>query len=405
MGIKTLLISPAPTHPPDAGNRMRILQLSKQLRAGGSDLYFAYYDHEAAGGDFRGMRRFWGKKGIFPSENTAKTFFRLPKIFGNSLSPLRKEEYLRRPLSSDQNHEPKPVDIWNNPKYDELLLSLHSQVHFQLVWVEYVFLSGILSRFDSSVTKVIDTHDIFSDRHKMFLANRTEPEWFYTSREIEKLGLSRGDLVVAIKDGDAQFFRNLGLPNVTTIGHFFPVQSNRKDDKKERACLFLGSDNASNVKAWQFFSESILEKTWERIPGISFHVAGRICHKIPDSPRYYKHGVVSDLNKIYRSVTVAINPVTFGTGLKIKSIEPLAFGCPVVTTPVGIEGIEDAENQGILVSRNPGEFVSHLESLLKNSNFYEEQRQRGRQYMARYNAQNQQRLLNVLRQVRKKTGR
>ena len=393
MGIKTLLISPVPTHPMDAGNRIRIFQLSEKLRASRCDLYFAYYDHEMAGGDYREMRRYWGKKAIFFSRKTPKTLFRFKRVFD-----CRK--------SQDINVEkgPMEIDIWNNPAFDDVLLKLHSEVHFQMVWVEYVFLSGILNCFDPSVIKVIDTHDVFSDRDKLFQANNVDPEWFYTNREMEKQGLSRADLVVAIKDADAQFFRRMGLPNVVTIGHLFPPTLRRNGGTKENVCLFMGSDNTSNVKAWQFFTDFVLDKILERVPHVSFHIVGRICNRIPDRPSYKKFGVIPDLDKIYRSAKVAINPVTFGTGLKIKSIEPLAFGCPVVTTPVGIQGIEDAENRGVLVGRTPEEFASHLETLLENSYVYERQREHGLRYMKRYQVLNQKRLEKILSKAGKKQG-
>lgn len=400
MTIKTLMISPAPTHPQDAGNRIRIFQLAEQLRAEGCDLHFAYYDHEAGGGDFSGMRRYWGEKVVFLSNGKHNSLSRSRNIFQRGRDRILKKQARVDGSPSNAAGEPLSIDVWNKKKFDNILLNLHSRLHFQMVWIEYVFLSGILSRFDSSIVKVIDTLDVFTDRHKMFSAHRISPEWFYTNRENEKVGLSRSDYVIAIKEKDAEFFRGMGLPNVIPIGHLFPAPPLAEDYSGETDVLFMGSDNAGNLAAWRYFADILLDRIKERLPRISIQVAGRICGRIPDSPDYGKLGMVSDINKIYRSVKVAINPVTFGTGLKIKVIEPLAFGRPVVTTPKGIEGLEDAQDRGVLVGGTPEEFVDHLVSLLKEPSIYSRQRDMGYQYYCRYQAQNKQRLKNLLTEVR-----
>ena len=400
MTIKTLMISPTPTHPQDAGNRIRIFQLAEQLREEGCDLYFAYYDHEGAGGDYSGMQRFWEGKAVFLSDGKQNILSRSRNLFQSRRSRNVKKQDRVDGSSSNESGEPLPIDVWNNKNFDDILLKLHSRLHFQMVWIEYVFLSGILKRFDSSVRKLIDTHDVFTDRHKMFSANRIPPEWFYTDRENEKMGLSRSDHVIAIKEKDAKFFRGMGVPNVITIGHLFPPPPRDENHPGEFDVLFMGSDNAGNLTAWQYFADSMLRRVKELIPRVSIQVAGRICGRIPDSPDYGKLGTVSDLNEIYRSVKVAINPVTFGTGLKIKSIEPLAFGRPVVTTPEGIEGLEGARNRGILVGGTPEEFVDHLVSLLKEPSIYSRQRDLGYQYYCRYQARNKLRLKGLLSEVR-----
>ena len=135
----------------------------------------------------------------------------------------------------------------------------------------------------------------------------------------------------------------------------------------------------------------------KRIPGTSIRVAGKICIRIPESSRYQKLGVVEDLGVLYGSITLAINPEIWGTGLKIKTIEPLAYGCPVVTTSAGIQGIEEAENRGILVGRTPAEIVIEcIERLLTLPSFWEEQRRLAQDFMMDYLHQNQQRLSDFL---------
>jgi glycosyltransferase involved in cell wall biosynthesis len=380
------MISPTPTHPQNTGNRARIFQLSEQIRSFGCDLYFAYYPLE--GGDLEAMQIYWGRRLVLLRYGIYKRIYYLFQKIIERLKKVRDNE-------SEFCTKPIEIDGWYDSSIEKTLMKIHSQVKFSIVWVEYVYLSRILNQFDSSVHKVIDTHDVFSNRNEILVSNRIKPDWFSTTPNLEKKGLSRADIVIAIKDSEAEYFRSLGLPNVITIGHFSPVTTGTIGNKPN-VLLFIASDNSINIMSWEYFIETMLELIKKRIPKVSVRVAGRICRCIPDSPDYEKVGVVHSLSYLYGSAKIAINPVTFGTGLKIKSIEPLAFGCPVVTTRVGIEGIEDAKDRGVLVGNTPEEFVDQIEVLIEDFDFYEEQSQRARQYMNEYNNLNRLRLARLI---------
>jgi glycosyltransferase involved in cell wall biosynthesis len=69
---------------------------------------------------------------------------------------------------------------------------------------------------------------------------------------------------------------------------------------------------------------------------------------------------VTDIASAYREADIAINPVTFGGGLKIKTVEALAFAKPLVTTPVGACGLEDGANRAFVVCTAPHEISKAL---------------------------------------------
>jgi len=384
-GLRILMVSPTPTHPQDAGNRARIFQLAEELRSLGNELFFLYYGMEEA--DIDGMQAYWGERlVILPGQGRA------PGSLKTRLEEGLRRIGLGRVLSP---RGPQGVDDWYTPDLGETALHLHSREKFQVVWIEYVFLSKTLSVFDSSVLKVIDTHDIFSHRFEMMTARGIKPEWFTTTPEMEKNGLARADRVVAMQDRDAAFFQTLGLPRVVTIGHFARPHPPQAPPPRSRI-LFVASDNSINLKAWESFTDQVLGQIEERLPGTLIRVAGRICRRIPDSSRYEKVGVAEDLDALYASTTLAVNPATWGTGLKIKTLEPLAYGRPVVTTPAGIQGLEEAENRGILVGRTPGEFIEHIERLLTRPLYWEEQRRSAQDFLTDYLQLNRRRLSDLM---------
>ena len=389
--MRVLMISPTPTHPQDAGNRARIFHLAEELRRLGCDLSFLYYAMEDA--DIEAMREYWGER-LYVLLGSAKT--RRRRVRRND-SRARLKNWLGGfgVGGTLTTAAPMNVDAWGAPDLEEAARRLHAAHEFQVIWIEYVFLSKVLCGFDGSVLKVVDTHDVFSRRYAMMRSREMDPEWFYTSPEMEKKGLARADRVVAIHEKDAASFRALGLPGVVTIGHFARIRPSQGIPPRNRI-LFVGSHNSSNLKSWDQFMNTILGLIEKRLPETEIRVAGKICQRIPGDPRYEKLGRVEDLGPLYGWATLAINPEICGTGLKIKTLEPLAYGCPVVTTPAGITGIEGAEGRGILVGRTPGDFAECVERLMSRPSFREEQRRAGLDFMRDYLQRNRQGLAALL---------
>lgn len=74
-------------------------------------------------------------------------------------------------------------------------------------------------------------------------------------------------------------------------------------------------------------------------------------------------GYVPDLGAILDRATAVINPLRFGSGIKLKVIEALGRGVPVVSTAVGAEGIANGDGTGVLVGSEPIDIINLLCSL------------------------------------------
>ncbi len=74
-------------------------------------------------------------------------------------------------------------------------------------------------------------------------------------------------------------------------------------------------------------------------------------------------GYVADLGDALGQAAALLNPLRFGSGIKLKVIEALGRALPVVSTPVGAEGIISGPGSGVLVGREPAEIADLLCSL------------------------------------------
>src|SRR5690606_19927881 len=88
------------------------------------------------------------------------------------------------------------IDEWYDPAIDRHARAFLSGVRPDAVMVEYVYLSKVLECFPDTVHKLLDTHDVFTDRHRRYLANGERPQWFSTSAREEARALGRAHTVI-----------------------------------------------------------------------------------------------------------------------------------------------------------------------------------------------------------------
>jgi len=225
-----------------------------------------------------------------------------------------------------------------------------------VVLVEYVFLSKALTFFGSDILKILDTHDVFGDRHRMYMANGMAPHWFYTTVAEEQKGLARADVVVAIQPGEAAYFTRMNAKKVITVGHLSTVPSVSPTEPLPNRLLFVGSANQINVAAARWFIAEVFPLLQRAVPDIELEIVGACASQIEPVAGLLLTGQVDELAPCYRRARVVVNPVRFGTGLKIKTVEAFAYGKPLVTTSAGAAGLISEQELPCAVADTPQDF-------------------------------------------------
>ena len=78
-------------------------------------------------------------------------------------------------------------------------------------------------------------------------------------------------------------------------------------------------------------------------------------------------GYVPDLQPYFERATLMAVPVRAGSGMRVRILEALARGIPIVTTTTGVEGIDAVDGKHLLVADTPSEFAAAIVRLLKDS--------------------------------------
>ncbi|MCW2282995.1 glycosyltransferase involved in cell wall biosynthesis [Rhodoblastus acidophilus] len=327
-GFDVLVVSPTPTHPQDHGNRKRIYEICAELKRQGARIHFVHYPAEH---DWRDQ---W---------------------------PLRHEADMRaawdsyqlvapgRELHCDSIGEDHEIDEWADPGLAHYLAWACRVRAYDMVIVNYTWLSFCLDAIPASVFKVCDTHDVFADRRRLLQAHGIAPEFFHTTRDEEARGLARADLVWAIKKGEQDYFeRDLGLPNCLTMLHAEPERgwwsAPPSTDGWLRAGV-IGARNNVNRRNLEEFLNLALPAIERYMAPVKIVIAGGCSADFLDwrHPNLEVVGRVPDVADFYRAVDVVLAPMKFSTGLKIKVSEALASGAPLLAHAHAMEGYPTRE--------------------------------------------------------------
>ena len=129
----------------------------------------------------------------------------------------------------------------------------------------------------------------------------------------------------------------------------------------------LGSLRNANVDGVTHFLTDVWPAVRRAVPDAQFHIVGptgdTLTHAAADQPGVSVRGFVADLADAY-AAAVAVAPIRFGTGTRIKILEAFAHACPVLSTPIGAEGIAAVPGRDIEMAVAPDEFARRLTALL-----------------------------------------
>jgi len=179
--------------------------------------------------------------------------------------------------------------------------------------------------------------------------------------------------LVPISKKDESYFREQGIHTpMLTIATGLDLDEYPLREKPSFSTLFfIGAlDWLPNWEGLKWFLDQVFNPLLEEAPGMPLHVAGRnapsgISEKLKH-PNISYHGEVEDARNFMQSYGIMVAPLFSGSGIRIKILEAMALGKPVVTTSTGIEGIPAAELPSVKVCDHPLDYKDQLLKLINN---------------------------------------
>lgn len=176
------------------------------------------------------------------------------------------------------------------------------------------------------------------------------------------------------------------IPVGVDLNHFIPQPTiNRIPNRMIHATTY---DWIHNTEALDWFIQEVLPNVYER-HNAELHLYGK---HMPDRyasesvPGLKGHGFIEDLNTAYAHAGIYIAPLFVGGGIRIKILEAMSAGLPVIASPIAAEGIEANREDGLIRCNNATEFVKEISQLIEQPEMAHSLGMKGRAYIAKYHS-------------------
>jgi len=162
--------------------------------------------------------------------------------------------------------------------------------------------------------------------------------------------------------------------SIQVVSNIVDIPGSNRPFALRRDWLFIGGfQHRPNIDAVLFFVKEIYPLLSEHLRDAKFYIIG---DKPPPevaalaTERIVVAGLQRDVRPFFDSVKLSVAPLRFGAGVKGKINQSMAFGVPVVATPMAIEGMELKDREDILVADEPEAFAMALIELYQSEELW-----------------------------------
>jgi glycosyltransferase involved in cell wall biosynthesis len=201
---------------------------------------------------------------------------------------------------------------------------------------------------------------------------RRRAGWFKHRGYLSRL-LKNFRAVTVVSDAEKELaLRNVrNAPKVAVIPNCLNMDEYRdvRAQPMPNTLIFSGSFRYRvNYEAMQWFVAEVFPLVLDKLPSANLIVTGDHAGlSLPSRRNVTLAGHVDDIRSLIASSTVALAPLWSGGGTRLKILESLALGTPVVSTHKGAEGLDVVHGKSALLADDPVEFANSVIRVLENS--------------------------------------
>lgn len=355
--LKILLLTPRFPFPPIGGDKLRVFYILKHLH-NRHDISLVCFSDQPVTPDI--IHKY---SHLFSSIDVIV----LPKV--QSYISCMWSLFSKRPLQ---------VSYYQTKRMTNLIENKCRNTNFDLIFVHLIRMAEYVKKFPTF--KILDMTDAQSLNYRRSLKRR-KGLWSLINKT-EKARVQHYEQVIwryfdetlVVSSVDLEYFKTFDqemkvslLRNGVDIAKYKyspPTHSHQK------ICFIGNMRTFPNTDAVMWFSNAILPIIRNKYPNVQFQIIGtepsRRVKKLNRLPGVTVTGQVSDITKYVHDSLVSVAPMRVGAGIQNKILESMALGTPVVTSPMGLEGLECKPGKDVLVADSPSEFADAVTTLFHN---------------------------------------
>ena len=302
----------------------------------------------------------------FSSENL-RTFSPIPRgknffdLLPTSVSKSLEYRFLRRSQTGPANQvvldfAPQLIELLKSNSYDYIIFEHLSSM----------LLSPIVKRYAPNAKLILDAHNIDYKLEK-------NPEIRHKIKKMESSLIRHVDYFFACSNDDVDELQDMN--DIRLKGFNIPngVDSKSKTYSApktglEQKILFCGSLNYyPNKEGLLWFYKNCWSIITDALPEIRLEIIGRgdlsDYEELKNDSNIDLIGEVDEVNEYYHRNSIAIVPLLSGSGTRLKILEAMSFGNPVISTTIGIEGIEVENGKSAIIADEAADFAQAIINL------------------------------------------
>lgn len=228
---------------------------------------------------------------------------------------------------------------------------------------------NIQSKFvPEKIRRVFEVHNV---EYELLTQNNVDKKTVTYIKKQEKIASSSADAILFRSTENLKSFSKLKIDNLELKSSIYRgginidnINFSENRFKQERSVLFLGNLNYEpNIQALKIIKKFIAPKIKRDILA-----AGNFGYNIKKeiSSKGIKFlGRVDDLSLLFNQCSVALAPLITGSGTRLKILDYLAAGLPVVGTDLSIEGLEPEVKKYVIVENDFSKYPYYIENIKK----------------------------------------
>jgi sugar transferase (PEP-CTERM/EpsH1 system associated) len=363
--MRVLHFAPRVCWPLDTGAKLRNYHLARVLSEKADVTLLAFTDAQQSLGE---LEKFYER------------VIAVPRDPGYTLSKIIRGTFGSTPL---------PVLNYTTDSMKRALESLLHEQDFDIVQIESIHLMSYLPIIAAARQRsliICDWHNIeselmgrYSEREPNLLKRAYAGKTARLMGEFERRAMHEFDAHITVSQRDAQQLRTLNRDarvlvienGVDTAYYEEAAASGSLALGKPKRIVFVGSmDYHANIDGAVSFARDVWPLLRNRHPEVIFTIVGRDpapeVRELRSTPGIKVTGTVDDVRPFYREALAAIVPLKVGGGSRLKILEAMAAGVPIVSTTLGAEGLDVHDGHNILIADTDMQLSEKLISVIES---------------------------------------
>ena len=189
-------------------------------------------------------------------------------------------------------------------------------------------------------------------------------------KSFELKNLNKFNYVYTLNSKDLQLLKE---NNITNVSIKYPrvddwIKNVNRNKIEKESILFLGAMHRNeNEQAVKWFVSNIIPTLICFYPNLKFYVVGG---GVSESIKKLQNknvvitGYVENLEYFFEKAQVAVVPLSYGAGIKIKTVETISAKIPTIASKIGAEGVD--KNKFLKIANSKEDFVSLIKKEFNN---------------------------------------